>query len=74
MALCLADSLLECGGYDSWSVMDKYCKWQSEATARILIMARYRHAGIAIMPDMYASGYAIVHKLMNGAMVLVTVL
>ncbi len=30
MALCLADSLLECGGYDSWNVMDKYCKWQSE--------------------------------------------
>ena len=29
MALCLADSLLECGGYDSWNVMDKYCKWQS---------------------------------------------
>ena len=24
MALCLADSLLECGGYDSYDVMSKY--------------------------------------------------
>jgi ADP-ribosyl-[dinitrogen reductase] hydrolase len=29
MALCLADSLLECNGYDSWDVMDKYAKWES---------------------------------------------
>lgn len=27
MALCLADSLLERGGYDSFDVMDKYCRW-----------------------------------------------
>ena len=30
MALCLADSLLECGGYDSWDVMAKYLQWQYE--------------------------------------------
>lgn len=27
MALCLADSLLECGGYDSYDVMSKYIEW-----------------------------------------------
>lgn len=27
MALCLADSLLECGGYNSYNVMDKYLNW-----------------------------------------------
>lgn len=27
MALCLADSLLECGGYDSYDVMQKYSDW-----------------------------------------------
>ena len=27
MALCLADSLLECGGYDSYDVMNKYRSW-----------------------------------------------
>ena len=27
MALCLADSLLNCGGYDSYDVMDKYVGW-----------------------------------------------
>ena len=30
MALCLADSLLECHGYDSWNVMDKYIQWMRE--------------------------------------------
>lgn len=30
MALCLADSLLECGGYDSYDVMKKYQKWANE--------------------------------------------
>ena len=30
MALCLADSLIECLGYDSWVVMDKYKKWRDE--------------------------------------------
>lgn len=30
MALCLADSLLECGGYDSYDVMDKYLRWWQE--------------------------------------------
>lgn len=28
MALCLADSLLECGGYDSYDVMNKYLDWR----------------------------------------------
>jgi ADP-ribosyl-[dinitrogen reductase] hydrolase len=27
MALCLADSLLECGGYNSYDVMNKYYRW-----------------------------------------------
>jgi len=29
MALCLADSLLEKGGYDSYDVMDKYWAWRA---------------------------------------------
>ena len=29
MALCLADSLLECGGYDSYDVMKKYSDWET---------------------------------------------
>ena len=28
MALCLADSLLEKGGYDSYDVMEKFCQWE----------------------------------------------
>lgn len=27
MALCLGNSLVECGGYDSYDMMEKYCKW-----------------------------------------------
>jgi ADP-ribosyl-[dinitrogen reductase] hydrolase len=27
MALCLADSILECGGYDSYDVMARYARW-----------------------------------------------
>jgi len=27
MALCMADSLIECGGYDSYDMMDKYVDW-----------------------------------------------
>ena len=30
MALCLADSLLEKGGYDSYDVMERYAKWMNE--------------------------------------------
>ena len=30
MALCLADSLLECGGYDSYDIMDRYWRWMTE--------------------------------------------
>lgn len=30
MALCLADSLLECGGYDSYDIMDRFYKWMTE--------------------------------------------
>ena len=30
MALCLADSLLECGGYNSYDVMVKYLKWSTQ--------------------------------------------
>lgn len=30
MALCLADSLLECNGYDSYDVMTKYYRWAEE--------------------------------------------
>ncbi len=30
MALCLADSILENRGYDSYDVMDRYAKWRNE--------------------------------------------
>lgn len=30
MALCLADSLLACGGYDSYDIMERYCRWMNE--------------------------------------------
>lgn len=30
MALCLGNSLVECGGYDSYDVMEKYSKWVKE--------------------------------------------
>lgn len=30
MALCLGNSLVECGGYNSYDVMDKYRKWVKE--------------------------------------------
>ena len=65
MALCLADSLLECGGYDSWNVMDKYCKWQSEGYRSYFDYGEGIGMQTLIMLDMYASGYAIVHKTMN---------
>ena len=29
MALCIADSLLECRGYNSYNLMDKFCDWDS---------------------------------------------
>ena len=29
MALCIADSLLECGGYDSYDIMNKYLDWEA---------------------------------------------
>lgn len=65
MALCLADSLLECGGYDSWNVMDKYCKWQSEGYRSYFDYGEGIGMQTLIMLDMYASGHAIVHKTMN---------
>lgn len=65
MALCLADGLLECGGYDSWNVMDKYCKWQSEGYRSYFDYGEGIGMQTLIMLDMYASGYAIVHKTMN---------
>ena len=30
MALCLATSLIECGGFDPADQMERYCRWQSE--------------------------------------------
>jgi len=30
MALCLADSLLECGGFDAEDQMQRYCSWRDE--------------------------------------------
>ncbi len=65
MALCLADSLLECGGYDSWNVMDKYCKWQSEGYRSYFDYGEGIGMQTLIMLDMYASGHAIFHKTMN---------
>ncbi|TAN04080.1 MAG: ADP-ribosylglycohydrolase family protein [Rhodanobacteraceae bacterium] len=29
MALCLASSLVECGGFDAKDQMDRYCRWQN---------------------------------------------
>lgn len=29
MALCIADSLLERGGYDSYDIMERYCSWEN---------------------------------------------
>lgn len=30
MALCLADSLIECGGYDSYDIMDRFYRWMTK--------------------------------------------
>ena len=57
--------MLECGGYDSWNVMDKYCKWQSEGYRSYFDYGEGIGMQTLLMLDMYASGYAIVHKTMN---------
>ncbi len=30
MALCLADSLIQCGGFDARDQMERYCRWRDE--------------------------------------------
>ncbi len=56
MALCLADSLLECGGFDAHDQVDRYTRWQRDgylsatgqclgitaSTARALAVAQWR--------------------------------
>lgn len=65
MALCLADSLLECGGYDSWNVMDKYIKWNNEGYRSYFDYGEGVGLQTIIMLDMYANGHAIFHKTMK---------
>ena len=45
--------------------MDKYCKWQSEGYRSYFDYGEGIGMQTLIMLDMYASGYAIVHKTMN---------
>jgi len=65
MALCLADSLLECGGYDSWNVMDKYLKWHREGYRSYFEWGEGIGIQTSVMLDFYTNGHAIVHKTMN---------
>lgn len=62
MALCLADSLLACGGYDSWDVMDRYGRWMREGYRSYFDYGE----GIGIQTeaalDRYMSGDALVRK------------
>ena len=30
MALCLAESLIECNGFDAFDQMQRYCRWRAE--------------------------------------------
>ena len=43
MALCLADSLLNCGGYDSYDVMDKYVGWYDNGNWRWIATKRIKN-------------------------------
>lgn len=62
MALCLADSLLACGGYDSWDVMDRYGRWMREGYRSYFDYGE----GIGIQTeatlDRYTSGDALIRK------------
>lgn len=62
MALCLADSLLECGGYDSWNVMDKYRQWQTEGYRSYFDYGEGIGIQTAEMLDRYADGDPIIRK------------
>lgn len=62
MALCLADSLLEKGGYDSFDVMDKYWVWWSDGyrsstgacfdigNQTVACLEEYKSGGKAVIP------------------------
>ena len=62
MALCLADSLLACGGYDSWDVMDRYGRWMREGYRSYFDYGE----GIGIQTkaalDRYTLGDALIRK------------
>lgn len=62
MALCLADSILACGGYDSWDVMDRYGRWMREGYRSYFDYGE----GIGIQTeaalDRYISGDALIRK------------
>lgn len=62
MALCLADSLIECGGYDGWSVMDKYAQWMREGYRSYFDYGEGIGIQTADMLDRYTSGDAIIRK------------
>lgn len=62
MALCLGDSLLACGGYDSWDVMDRYGRWMREGYRSYFDYGE----GIGIQTEAalnrYTSGDALIRK------------
>lgn len=62
MALCLADSLLECGGYDSWNVMDKYVKWMREGYRSYFDYGEGIGIQTADMLDKFAEGDGLIRK------------
>ena len=62
MALCLADSLLERNGYDSWNVMDKYVKWMREGYRSYFDYGEGIGIQTAGMLDEFAEGEALIHK------------
>lgn len=62
MALCLADSLLECSGYDSWNVMDKYVQWMQEGYRSYFDYGEGIGIQTAGMLDEFAEGEALIHK------------
>ena len=62
MALCLADSLLECHGYDSWNVMDKYIQWMREGYRSYFDYGEGIGIQTADMLNRFAEGDSIIHK------------
>ncbi|MBC7254677.1 MAG: ADP-ribosylglycohydrolase family protein [Chloroflexi bacterium] len=77
MALCLATSLLECGGFDARDQMERYCRWAEEgylSSTGICFdiggtvkraLNRYRHTGdpYAGSTDPYSAGNGCIMRL-----------